>query len=362
MVPEEDDEEGLSQGAPQPQPSAPKLQQQSARSAADGQQQHSQQMRPAHGGMLHEEQAESMQVPTASGLHVQSDMPSQSYDAEIVTSHQDAIQEQHNARLQETSRQHQTSGNRHDANAMQHECQPSEVIQQALPQQQTRQPLSPRTQTDLGCQTAEGSGPTPSQPQQPVISPARAAANRPVPLRAGAKAPATRTSPGMAHAVEHSSLSLSELAGVTRSRLRPPSNLNSPPKRAGKAVLPKQATNSHLVKLAAAVPLPASPDGAGKLAFEPTAAAALATAVAKPSHIPAPAVKASRLKKPTNTSGFFSSGRSFTGGASNSRYIALIGAVSLATDTLLGSVTSQHACMCTTTLLKELYTMMTGQT
>ena len=124
----------------------------------------------------------------------------------------------------------------------------------------------------------------------------------------------------MAHAVEHSSMSLSQLAVASRSKLRAPSSVKSPPRRAGKAALPKQATNSHLAKLAAAVPLPASPNGAdGQSCLEDTAAAVLATAVAKPSHIPAPAAKPSRLKKPTNTSGFFSSARSFTGAGGNSR-------------------------------------------
>jgi len=125
----------------------------------------------------------------------------------------------------------------------------------------------------------------------------------------------------MAHAVEHSSMSLSQLAVASRSKLRPPSSVKSPPKRAGKAACSEQAANSHLAKLAAAVPLPASPNGAdGHSCLEDTAAVALATAVAKPPHIPAPAAKPSRLKKPTNTSGFFSSGRSFTGAGSNSRY------------------------------------------
>ncbi len=135
-----------------------------------------------------------------------------------------------------------------------------------------------------------------------------------------AKASAKASSPVMAHAVEHSSMSLSQLAVASRSKLRLPSSVKSPPTRAGKPALPKQATNSHLAKLAAAVPLPASPNGAdGPSCLEDTAAVALATAVAKPSHIPAPAAKPSRLKKPTNTSGFFSSGRSFTGAGSNSR-------------------------------------------
>ena len=167
--------------------------------------------------------------------------------------------------------------------------------------QHSRQPISPKP---LNTRNA-GSTPGTSSP--------------PVPLPA-AKASAKASSPVMAHAVEHSSMSLSQLAVASRSKLRLPSGVKSPPKRAGKAALPKQATNSHLAKLAAAVPLPASPNGAdGQSCLEDTAAVALAKAVAKPTHIPAPAAKPSRLKKPTNTSGFFSSGRSFTGAGSNSR-------------------------------------------
>ncbi len=167
--------------------------------------------------------------------------------------------------------------------------------------QHSRQPISPKLQNSRNARSISGT----SSP--PVQLPA-------------AKASAKASSPVMAHAVEHSSMSLSQLAVASRSKLRPPSNVKSPPKRAGKAALPKQATNSHLAKLAAAVPLPASPNGAdGQSCLEDTAAVALATAVAKPSHIPVPAAKPSRLKKPTNTSGFFSSGRSFTGAGSNSR-------------------------------------------
>ena len=186
-----------------------------------------------------------------------------------------------------------------------------------------RQPVSPLPHQVAGHKTADAAGAWPLQ-QGPAVSPTRAVGNRPVPLRAGLRPPAKEMSPVMAHAVEHSSLSLSQRAGAGRSKLRPPSSLNSPPKRASRAPLPKQATNSHLVKLAAAIPLPASPNGDVKQTLEPTAAAALATAVAKTSHIPAPAVKPSRLKKPTDTSGFFSSGRSFTGGASNSRCLDIL--------------------------------------
>ncbi|KAL3138644.1 hypothetical protein ABBQ32_006404 [Trebouxia sp. C0010 RCD-2024] len=318
MVPEEENEEGIPQGAPQQQPSAPKLQLQPALSKASQQQQHSQHTRSAHDRTSHKERgAEHMQLPTASG---RAEMLGQLCDSDLLVACSDASQQRQDAHLQEPSCQHQTDGTQCQATALR-DCQSSPPVQQP-----SRHPISPAAQSS---QTGEEVRPTQMHSQQrSAVSPARAAANRPVPLRAGTKAPAAKISPVMAHAVEHSSLSLSELAGVTRSRLRLPSSLNSPPKRASKAPLPKLATNSHLVKLAAAVPLPASPDGAGKLALEPTAAAALATAVAKPSHIPAPAVKASRLKKPTNTSGFFSSGRSFIGGASNSRYIALVTAAS----------------------------------
>lgn len=175
------------------------------------------------------------------------------------------------------------------------------VQQQHHQLQHSRQPISPKPQNSRNA----GSMPGTSSP--PVQLPV-------------AKASAKARSPVMAHAVEHSSMSLSQLAVASRSKLRPPSSVKSPPKCAGRATLPKQATNSHLAKLAAAVPLPASPNGAGgQSCLEDTAAVALATAVAKPSHIPAPAAKPSRLKKPTNTSGFFSSGRSFTGAGSNSR-------------------------------------------
>ena len=317
-VPEEEDEEGVSQPAPQQQPSAPsKLQQQPALSAPTHHQQHSHHIRSVHGRTVLEKQAaENTQLPTGLG---QAHMLHQPYESEFMPAGSDTVQQRQDANLQEPLHQHQTNENQHQGTAR-------SSGQAAQPvQQQSRQPLSPKSLAAQSFHTGEGGWPTHLHPQQhPAVSPARAAANWPVPLRAGAKAPVTKTSPVMAHAVEHSSLSLSELAGVSRSRLRLPSSLNSPPKRASKALLPKLATNSHLVKLAAAVPLPASPDGAGKLVLEPTAAAALATAVAKPSHIPAPAVKASRLKQPANTSSFFSSGRSFTGGASNSRYCALV--------------------------------------
>lgn len=118
-----------------------------------------------------------------------------------------------------------------------------------------------------------------------------------------------RSSPCSNSAVEHSSVSLSQLALAGRSKLRAPASLSSPPKRGTKAAVHKQATRNHLATLAANVPLPASPVNDAK---EAPAVVALATAVAKPSHIPAPIGKPSRLKKPTNTSGFFSSGRSFT--------------------------------------------------
>lgn len=127
-----------------------------------------------------------------------------------------------------------------------------------------------------------------------------------------------RSSPGSSHAVEHSSVSLSQLALASRSKLRAPSSLSSPPKRGSRAAIHKQATHNHLASLAANVPLPASPVNDAK---EPPAVVALATAVAKPSHIPAPVGKPSRLKKPTNTSGFFSSGRSFTNAQ---RYLMLL--------------------------------------
>lgn len=166
--------------------------------------------------------------------------------------------------------------------------------------QHSRQPISSKPQISRNAGSVSGTSPPPVQ--LPV-----------------AKASAKASSPVMAHAVEHSSMSLSQLAVASRSKLRPPSSVKSPPRRTGRAI-PKQATNSHLAKLAAAVPLPASPNSAdGSSWVEDTAAVALATAAAKPSHIPAPAAKPSRLKKPTNTSGFFSSGRSFTGAGSNSR-------------------------------------------
>ena len=104
-------------------------------------------------------------------------------------------------------------------------------------------------------------------------------------------------------------MSLSQLALASRSKLRPPSSLSSPPKRGSKALVQKQATHNHLASLAANVPLPASPAHDAK---DAPAVVSLATAVAKPSSIPAPVAKPSRLKKPTNTSAFFSSGRSFT--------------------------------------------------
>lgn len=120
-----------------------------------------------------------------------------------------------------------------------------------------------------------------------------------------------RSSPGSSQ--EHSSVSLSQLAVASRSKLKQPTSQIrlSPPKRSIRAAGHKQATHNHLASLAATVPLPASPVNDAK---EAPAVAALAMAVAKPSHVPAPVAKPSRLKKPTNTSGFFSSGRSFTGG------------------------------------------------
>ena len=190
----------------------------------------------------------------------------------------------------------------------QHVHQHARAVQQPPQQRQGRQPTSPKPHDIRNARPLWGTSSPPMQP--PASSPSRAVA----------KAPSKNTSPVMAHAVEHSSLSLSQLAIASRSKLRPPSNLHSPPKRASRTALPKQATNSHLVKFAAAVPLPASPNsGDAHGSLDSTAGLALVTALAKPSHIPAPAVKPSRLKKPTNTSGFFSSGRSFTGAGSNAR-------------------------------------------
>ena len=330
-VPEEEDE-GLSQSsvdAPHQQlPSDSSMsysQHEAEQPIATQQQQHSQQSWSAHGRALHVKEARATR--TTPSMQNQADMLDQSDNFDLMPAHSDAIQQHHNAQSQAASNQQQwgvTQSQASETQSLRHQGQMSRPephgqefvsAQQPLQQHLSRQDPPPRSQAGPSFQTGDG-----APVQQPaVISPAKAAANRLVPSRAATKVPVTKTSPIMAHAVEPSSLSLSELAGVSRSKLRGPSSLNSPPKRASRVKMPKQATNSHLVKLAAAVPLPASPDGAVKLALEPTAAAALATAVAKPSHIPAPAVKASRLKKPTNTSGFFSSGRSFTGGASNSR-------------------------------------------
>ena len=218
-----------------------------------------------------------------------------------------------------------TKLSRHDS-SWQHQAVPHQQGRGAQPppsqQHQIRQPCSPK--------------PHGSRKPGTVSPPVHPPASRPP--GAVAKAPAKKTAPGVTGAIEHSSLSLHQLAVASRSKLQPPSVLNSPPKRGGKAALPKQATSSHLVKLAAAVPLPASPGGIDSAtSIEATAAAALATAAlataaAQPSHIPAPAVKPSRLKKPTNTSGFFSSGRSFTGAGSNNRCaISLICAMELQT-------------------------------
>ena len=338
-VPEEDDE-GLSQSSADatyqqlaPASSMSNSQHKAEQPLATQQQWHGQQIWPAHDRTLHEKEAETthMLPPTSSSPHGQADMLDQPDDLDLMPAHRDAAQHQHHTNLQEASTQRQTDVSQSQAGEMQSLRQQGQTFRQqsqgqdllCAPQQPsqqllTRQAPTPRPPAGQSFRTADGAKSPPVQ-QPTVTSPPRAAASRHVPSRAAAKAPATKTSPVMAHAVEHSSLSLSELAGVSRSKLRPPSSLNSPPKRASRAMMPKQAANSHLVKLAAAVPLPASPDGAGKVALEPTAETALATAVAKPSHIPAPAVKASRLKKPANTSGFFSSGRSFTGGASNSR-------------------------------------------
>ena len=215
-------------------------------------------------------------------------------------------------RMQVQARLNITTSQAHGSqSARAHEHASSTRLQQPVPepvraaqqhhQQHSRQAISPKAQNSRNARSISGT----SSP--PVQLPA-------------AKASAKASSPVISHAVEHSSMSLSQLAVASRSKLRPLSSVKSPPKRAGKAALPKQATDSHLAKLAAAVPLPASPNGAdGQSCLEDTAAVALATAVAKPSHIPAPAAKPSRLKKPTNTSGFFSSGRSFTGAGSNSR-------------------------------------------
>ena len=206
-------------------------------------------------------------------------------------------------------------------------------LHQAVPHQQVRSALPPPSQQR---QIGQPCSPKPHGSRNPgtVSPPVHPPASRPP--GAVAKAPAKKTAPGVTGAVEHSSLSLHQLAVASRSKLQPPSALNSPPKRGGKAALPKQATSSHLVKLAAAVPLPASPGGIDSAtSIEATAAAALATAAAQPSHIPAPAVKPSRLKKPTNTSGFFSSGRSFTGAGPNNRCaISLICAMELQTFVL----------------------------
>ena len=326
-VPEED--EGLSQSsadAPHQQlPSDSSMsysQHEAEQPIATQQQQHSQQSWSPNGRALHVKEARATR--TMSSMQNQADMLDQSDNFDLMPAHIVGTQQHHNAKSQAASNQRHWDVTQSQASEMQslrHQGQMSRPeshgqefvsAQQPLQQHLPRQDPPPRSQAGQSFQTSDR-----APVQQPaVISPAKAAANKPVPSRAATK---VQTSPIMAHVVEPSSLSLSELAGVSKSKLRGPSSLNSPPKRASRVKMPKQATNSHLVKLAAAVPLPASPDGAGKLALEPTAAAALATAVAKPSHIPAPAVKASRLKKPTNTSGFFSSGRSFTGGASNSR-------------------------------------------
>lgn len=328
-VPEEDEQE-LSQSPLPPANDTPYSQHEADKTTAGHQQQNSQQGRPAHGRTLHEKETgatHGLLSPT-SNMRGQADMLNQSNELDLMPAHTDVAQQQYSTRLQEASTQHQSGVTQSQAGGMPSVRQQGRTLKQQLDSVPAQQPVQQhlprqappaRSQAGQGFQSADGPKSPPVQ-QPAMTSPAKTAANRPVPSRAATKAPAMKTSPVMAHAVEHSSLSLSELAGVSRSKLRPPSSLNSPPKRASRAMMPKQATNSHLVKLAATVPLPASPDGAGKLALEPTAAAALATAVAKPSHIPAPAVKASRLKKPTNTSGFFSSGRSFTGGASNSRY------------------------------------------
>ena len=338
-VPEEDDE-GLSQSSAdatrQQLPPDSKMsysQHEAEQPTATSKQRHSQHTWPAHDRTLYEKEAETthMLPPASSSTHDQADMLDQPDDLDLMPAHRDAAQHHHHTNLQEASTQRQTDVSQSQAGEMQSLRQHGQNLRQQFhrqdllsaqqqPSQQllTRQAPLPKPQAGQSSRTADGAK-SPRVRQPAVTSPPRAAANRHVPSRVATEASAAKTSPVMAHAVEHSSLSLSELAGVSRSKLRPPSSFKSPTKRASRAMLPKQATNSHLVKLAAAVPLPASPDGAGKVALEPTAAAALATAVAKPSHIPAPAVKASRLKKPTNTSGFFSSGRSFTGGASNSR-------------------------------------------
>ena len=222
--------------------------------------------------------------PSQSHRH---EIPTQSWQQGLDWSQANAAQASRQQRLQEPAQQ-----------------QPKGFGDQALRERQchNRQPTSPQQSRDPVGHSA---------PQQHAASPWRAAAKAP---------PAKKTSPLTARAVEHSSLSLSQLSVANRSKLRLPSNVHSPPNRSGRALLPKHATNSHLVKLAAAVPLPASPVGGGGgdshgCALDATAPVALATAVAKPSHIPAPAGKPSRLKKPANTSGFFSSGRSFTGAA-----------------------------------------------
>ena len=337
-VPEEDDE-GLSQSSADathqqldPTSNMPYSQHVAEQPIPTQQQRHSQQSWLAHNRTLHEKEAKTVHLlpPARSSMQDQADMLDQSDDFDLMPAPREATQQHHNAHLQEASNQCQrgmtqsqaseTQSFRHEGQTCRQQSHGQGLMSAQQPSQQhlARQTPPPRSQAGQSFQTGDGAKSSPLQ-QPAVLSPARAAANQHVPSRAATNAPAKKTSPIMAHAVEHSSLSLSELAGFSRSKLRPPSSLNSPPKRASRAMLPKQATNSHLVKLAAAVPLPASPDGAGKMALEPTAAAVLATAVAKPSHIPAPAVKASRLKKPTNTSGFFSSGRSFTGGASNSR-------------------------------------------
>lgn len=282
-------------------------------------------------------QEEQTLQPTVPSLHAQAGMLEQADDCNLLPAssqpaHQQSYTQVHEGSMQQPTGLNHAHGLQLHSSRQEKQTNRQQVVQQAVQQPYTaaqqpaqqrlnRPPASPMFVGSRSPQTAEGSR-SPPVPQDAVVSPARAAGNRPTPLRAGAKAPVRKTSPVMAHAVEHSSLSLSQLAGASRSKLRLPSNLNSPPKRASKAALPRQATNSQLVKLAAAVPLPASPNGDGKVALEPTAAVALATAVAKPSHIPAPAVKPSRLKKPANTSGFFSSGRSFTSGGSNSRYLS----------------------------------------
>lgn len=334
-VPEEDEEE-LSRSCADvthqqlaPATNTPRSQHEAAKPTATHPPQTSQQSWDAHDRTLTEQDAGAMHglLSPTSNMHGQADMLHQSDDFDLMPAHKGVVQQQYSTRLQDNSTQHQSGVTQSQAGEMPSSRQQGHTLQQQSDPVPAQQPVqqdllrqAPPGRSQAGQDFLSAAGPKSPPVQQPArTSPGRTAAHRPMPSRAAPKAPAMKTSPVMAHAVEHSSLSLSELAGVSRSKLRPPSSLNSPPKRASRAVMPKQATNSHLVRLAATVPLPASPDGGGKLALEPTAAAALVTAVAKPSHIPAPAVKASRLKKPTNTSGFFSSGRSFTGGASNSR-------------------------------------------